>query len=383
MVSDTVQSDRPVIGIVGSQGAFGRWLQQFFSRRMGLQVIGRDPHGDTALSEAALIEAADVLIFSAPIRVTPQLIRHYVQVAAGAERGKLWMDLTSIKRAPVEALLESQAEVVGLHPMCAPPKISTLRGRPLVVCPARLDRWRDWLQAFLQASEAQCRTVEPGRHDRIMALVQGLSHASHMLQGAVLTELAPELGGMAAISELGTIGHALDLTVTRRVLGGNPDIYTDIQFDNPHVLEVLKHLQHQLAGLAEAVGRGDDAARRQVRQHWLVDSARTFGREDLQEGSHAFERLGYLLEDLAEPRYLSVFLPEDRPGSLRALLSAFEDCGVNLDSIHSSRNPEGELHFRLGVSRDCEADRLHAVASAIETAGIGRVVAGLVSDQTG
>lgn len=343
---------------------------------MGLEVIGRDPAGDTDLSEAALIDAADVLIFSAPIRVTPELIGHYVRIAAGRERGKLWMDLTSIKSAPVQALLESQAEVAGLHPMCAPPKTATLRGRPMVVCPARVQHWRSWLDAFLQASEACCSTVDPDRHDRIMALVQGLSHAGHMLQGAVLAELAPAVGGLEAIAALGTVGHQLDLTVTQRILAGNPDIYTDIQFDNPHVLDMLRHLQRQLEGLVGAVAAGDDVARGDVRRHWLQDSAGLFGADRLKEGSHAFERLGYLLQDLAEPRHLSVFLPLDRPGSLRALLSAFEAGGVNLDSIHSSRNPEGELHFRLGVSRQVDVARLKAVAAAIESAGIGRVVEG-------
>ncbi|MHC1479695.1 prephenate dehydrogenase [Frateuria aurantia] len=373
-MSEAVETRRPVIGIVGSQGAYGRWLGQFFSQRLGLQVLGRDPAGDEALSEAALIAAADVLIFSAPIRVTPELIRHYVRLAAGTERGKLWMDLTSIKSAPVEALLESQAEVVGLHPMCAPPKTPTLRGRPMVVCAARLDTWRDWLDQFLQASEAHCSVVDPVQHDRIMALVQGLTHASHMLQAAVLAELAPALGGMDAVSALGTIGYELDLTVTRRILHGNPDIYADIQFDNPHVLDVLDRLRLHLDELGAQVAKGDAPAREQVRQRWLIDSAAAFGRDRLAEGSYAFERLGYLLEDLSEPCYLSVFLPQDRPGSLRALLSAFEQCGVNLDSIHSSRNPDGELHFRLGISRECPTAQLEVVRQAIESAGIGRVV---------
>ena len=39
----------PLVGIVGSQGAFGRWLARFLRERMGVQVIGRDPAGDTAL----------------------------------------------------------------------------------------------------------------------------------------------------------------------------------------------------------------------------------------------------------------------------------------------------------------------------------------------
>ena len=34
--------ESPVIGIVGSQGAYGRWLGRFFRDQMGLRVVGRD-----------------------------------------------------------------------------------------------------------------------------------------------------------------------------------------------------------------------------------------------------------------------------------------------------------------------------------------------------
>ncbi len=119
------------MGIVGNAGAYGRWLSVFFRERMGLQVIGRDPAGDAVLSPRELALQADVLIFSAPIRHSVAVIDDYVAAAAGDEAGKLWLDLTSIKQAPVEAMLRSRAEVVGLHPMAAPPKIGSLKGRVL------------------------------------------------------------------------------------------------------------------------------------------------------------------------------------------------------------------------------------------------------------
>ena len=33
----------PVIGIIGSEGAYGRWLRRFFEDRMQLRVLGHDP----------------------------------------------------------------------------------------------------------------------------------------------------------------------------------------------------------------------------------------------------------------------------------------------------------------------------------------------------
>ncbi|MBE1160534.1 prephenate dehydrogenase [Dyella acidiphila] len=364
----------PRIGLVGSQGAYGRWLRRFFEQRMGLQVWGRDPVGDTALSERALLEEVDVLVFCAPIRQTPEVIRHYADIAAGIERGQLWLDITSIKAAPVAAMLSSQAEVVGLHPMSAAPKSATLRGRAMVVCEARLDAWRPWLEAFLAASEADCVRAEAEQHDRVMALVQGMVHASHMVQGAVLRELAPDVGGLDAIRPFASVGYELDMAVMRRMLASNPAIYQDIQFDNPHVAPMLERMSAQLDKLCDLVWRGDNVARDQLREQLLERSRDYAGKQSVAEGSYAFERLGYLLADLREPRFISVFLPLDRPGSLRALLSVFEQRGINLDSIHSSRSADGELLFRIGVSRDGDATALQDAVRAIEAEGIGRVL---------
>jgi prephenate dehydrogenase len=364
----------PRIGLVGSQGSYGRWLRQFFEQRMGLHVAGRDPHGDIALTERALIEAVDVLIFCAPIRQTPSVIRHYVEIAAGAERNQLWLDITSIKAAPVAAMLASQADVVGLHPMSAAPKSTTLRGRAMVVCEARLDKWRPWLERFLAATEADCVHADADQHDRVMALVQGMVHATHMAQGAVLRELAPAVGGFDGIRPFGSVGYELDVAVMRRILASNPAIYQDIQFENPYVAPMLERLAMHIGGLRDLVRQGDDAARTHMRETLLAQSRAYIGTEAVAEGSYAFERLGYLLADLREPRFISVFLPLDRPGSLRALLSVFEQRSVNLDSIHSSRSAEGELLFRIGVSRDADADALREAMRAIEAKGIGRIV---------
>jgi len=367
-------TDGPVIGIVGSGGAYGRWLAQFFRERMGLDVIGRDVTCDTALSERELIERSEVLIFSAPIRITPDLIAEYVHIADGIEGDRLWLDITSIKSTPMAALLKSQAEVVGLHPMSAPPRGPTLKGRAMVVCEARLDRWRSWLQAFLSATQADCVQASPEQHDQAMALVQGMVHASHMAQGALWRELAPAVGGLAAIEPFHTVGYELDLTVTQRMLAGNPAIYQDIQFENPHVSPMLDRLVEHVTRLRDLVTTGDDDARTRMREDWLGDSATFFGDESLDRGSRRFERMAHLLADLGSADSLDVVLPQDSPGSLRALLSVFEAHGVSFDSIHSSRVSNGELRFRLGLPGDTSAAELAAAVARMQAEGIARLL---------
>ena len=363
----------PVVGLVGSAGAYGRWLRGYFEQRMGLRVLGHDPADPASDTPEQLVEHADVLVFAAPIRAVPELVARYVALSAGRERGRLWLDVTSLKQAPVAAMLQSQAEVVGLHPMTAPPKAPTLKGRVVVVCQARLQHWQPWLQQLLQGLQGEYVHAEPAHHDQVMALVQALVHALHLGQAAVLRELASGLGGPAALLPFRSGAFEMDMAVISRILSLNPAIYEDIQFGNPHTGVVLERLAAQIEHLRALVGRGDEAARAQFREHFLTASRQAWG-DVAEEGGYTFERIGYLLADLTETRSLSVHLPQDRAGSLRELLHVFEQHGISLASIHSSRTPAGEVHFRIGFDADAGLEDLHAAAQAIDRSGLGRVL---------
>jgi len=365
---------KPVVGIVGSDGAYGRWLRRFLEQRLGLDVIGHDPADAASDSPETLLERAEVLIFSAPIRHTPALIADYVARSAGREADRLWLDVTSVKSAPVEAMLASQAEVVGLHPMTAPPKAPTLKGRVMVVCEARLSRWQPFVQQLCEALEAECVRATPEHHDQVMALVQAMVHATHLAQAGVLREYAPLLGALPALMPYRSASFELDTAIIARILSLNPAIYEDIQFGNPHVAPMLDRLLAQLQQLRSQLEQGDDAARAAFRQQLLLDNRDSLGAEVLADGNYTFERVGYLLADLTERNAISVHLPEDRPGSLRELLHVFERHRVSLASIHSSRTPAGEVHFRVGFVAGSDALALQAAAIEIDASGIGRVL---------
>ncbi len=365
-----METSHPCIGIVGSAGAYGRWLRAFFEQRMGLRVIGHDPLDSASASVEALLDRADVLLFSLPIRDTVALIRDWTARASGREAGRLWLDITSIKAGPVAAMLGSQAEVAGLHPMTAPPKSPTLKGRALAVCRARLRHWAPWLDMLLIALEAECVDVEPEQHDRAMALVQGMVHATRLAEAGVLRQMA---GDVSALLPLRTAGFEMDLASAARILSLNPAIYEDIQFGNRYVPEVLRLLAEQFERLAHLVEQGDAAARQTFRDVYLTENRDGFGSQVLQTGNYTFERIGYLLADLADAHTLSVHLSEDRPGSLRELLHLFEARGINIASLHSSRTQAGELHFRFGFDGAVEPSCLQAVATDLLGSGLGRV----------
>lgn len=367
-------TQHPVIGIIGSEGAYGRWLRCFFEERMHLRVLGHDPAVAQSDSAERLLAEADVLLFAVPIRSTEAIIDTLLQQSAGRERGRLWLDITSIKQRPVAAMLRSQAEVVGLHPMTAPPKAPTLKGKVLVICEVRLDVWRDWLLVLFAALQAECVRVMPDYHDRAMALIQAMVHATHLAEAGVLRGHAQHLGPPSALLPLRSAAFELDVAVITRILSLNPQIYEDIQFGNPYALEMLDSLLDELSTLRDMIAQGDDAARTAFRIRFLQDNRDHFDPDTLADSNHTFERVGYLLADLVERVSISVHLPEDRPGALRALLQVFEGHSVSLSSIHSSRTPAGEVHFRIGFEAGLDAEAYAAVVAEIDASQLGRVL---------
>jgi prephenate dehydrogenase len=218
----------------------------------------------------------------------------------------------------------------------------------MVVCEARLQHWQPWVDTLCTALQAECVRATPQHHDQMMALVQAMVHATHLAQAGVLRQYQPQLGDLAAMMPYRSASFELDTAIISRILSLNPAIYEDIQFGNPYVAPMLERLVGQLQALQAQVGQGDDTARSAFREQLLSANRSAFGEQALAEGNYTFERVGYLLADLTERNALSVHLPEDRPGSLRELLNVFEQHRISLASIHSSRTPGGEVHFRIG-----------------------------------
>ncbi len=358
-----------VVGVVGAAGAYGQWLCRFFADVMHCKVIGADPMLPGSPSPANLVASADVLVFSAPIRQTPGIIADYVQAAGDRSRQQLWLDVTSLKQAAVDAMLQSQADVVGLHPMCAAPKTRTLRDRVLVVCEGRLQRWQRWFAALLQAFDAQTVHCTPAAHDQVMALVQGMIHAGHLAQAQVLSQQPAALAQLGHLMRFRSPSFTLDMTVLARILTSNPAIYEDIQFLNPHLPAVLDGLADAMQRMAQQIRAGSADARADWRRQNLSTPLATLGEEALQQGYTRFDQLAYLLADLDEPNVVIMHLPRDEPGQLQLLLAAFATRQVNLHSLHSSRDGEGKVHFRLGLDRAITAPEVHAALNELASSG--------------
>jgi len=187
------------------------------------------------------------------MRATREVIE---KVGPHMRKDSLLMDLTSLKKEPVKAMLESSvSEVIGCHPLFGP-KVDSPAGETIVLCPARSIRWISWLTDMLKKGGITVVETTPERHDRMMALVQGLSHFNTIVMGLVLSE-----AGVAGeeLMKFATPAFRGKMEIMARLFCRNPALYADILTMNPES-EGLIDAYERTVGMLKNMMRGRDAA---------------------------------------------------------------------------------------------------------------------------
>jgi prephenate dehydrogenase len=168
------------IGIIGGTGGIGRWFASFFQKEGYTVHVSGERIG---LRPPEMAAACPVVIVSVPIGVTQAVIG---EVGPHMKQDSLLMDLTSLKAAPVQAMLDAAAsEVIGLHPLFGP-GVQSLEGQNVVLCPARGERWIPWVREVLGNRGANLIETTPERHDEVMAVVQALNHLDTIVLGLAI-----------------------------------------------------------------------------------------------------------------------------------------------------------------------------------------------------
>lgn len=239
------------VAVIGGHGKIGRLLVRLFGD-LGHRMLVVDT--DTALRGAEAAAAADVTIVSVPIDRTESVVR---EVGPHVRPDSLLMDVTSIKSAPMAAMLESTAgSVVGTHPMFGP-SVHTLQGQRVVVCRGRGDDWADWVRQAFTARGLVVTETSAAQHDRAMAVVQVLTHFQTQVQGITLARLGIPLSETLPFT---SPAYLLELYVAARHFAQDPGLYGPIEMRNPLSGEVTAAFGASVQELATVIAEGDQQA---------------------------------------------------------------------------------------------------------------------------
>jgi len=127
--------------------------------------------------------------------------------------------------------------LIPTHPMFGP-YIQTIAGQVIVLTSDDKTKNTSSYQAlkgYLNSEKAKVVEVAPKEHDRMMAVVQGLTHLNMFVIAETMKRLNFHIGeSMNFISPI----YKIMISSVGRYLGQNPQLYADIQMYNEEVLEV-------------------------------------------------------------------------------------------------------------------------------------------------
>jgi len=247
------------ISIIGGCGAMGRWIINYLKGKGDFEIIIADPdeiEGTRLVKTFGIkyeydnkeaVRDSDIVIVSVPVEVTPNVI---AEVAPHMKEGSLLIDIASIKTEAGSSMLKhapSSVELLSIHPMFGP-RVKDVKGQVIAIIPVRPGKWFEKVKAFLEKEDADVVVTTCEEHDKIMSIVQGLTHFTSIVFAGVIREMNIDLKQSRRFS---TPIYNAFLPIVYRVVCQNPELYAQLQVRNPHVLEVQEKFISQAVKLNE------------------------------------------------------------------------------------------------------------------------------------
>jgi len=219
-----IKQDLGHVVVVGGQGKLG----QLFSQMLVLsgykvKSIDKNDWHDAA----AIFDGAGLVIVTVPINVTCEVIRDKL---TQLPENCILADLTSIKAAPLAAMLAAhKGPVIGLHPMFGP-DVGSLAKQVVVVCHGRHAEAYQWLLQQIEIWGARIVEAQAEKHDKAMQLVQAMRHFSTFVYGVNLCKEEADIDNLLQFS---SPIYRLELAMVGRLFAQDPELYADIIFAQP------------------------------------------------------------------------------------------------------------------------------------------------------
>ncbi len=238
------------ITIIGGRGRMGKFFtEQLSAAGHNVSVLGSDwENADKLLGEAELV------LVSVPIEKTVDVVKRaakYLAPTCGLA------DITSLKNAPVQAMLEQhQGPVMGLHPMFGP-SIKSFSGQKVVVCSGRNDDSFQWLLDFMHSSGAKLIECTPEEHDTMMTIIQATQHFSRFSFGVFL---ATEKFDIDRSLSMASPSYHQEIDIVNRLFAQNPTLCVDIMLATEERCQTIEKLANTYSRLAQLVEGKDRVA---------------------------------------------------------------------------------------------------------------------------
>lgn len=243
--------------VLGGAGKMGRWFATFLGAQ-GWVVELADPVG--VASDLPCRRDwrdgpvdHDLIVVATPLHATNAVLLALAEVRPPG----VVFDVGSLKtplRSGLEALVRAGVRTTSVHPMFGP-DTSLLSGRHVVFVDVGVPEATAVARALFAETMAERVDVDLDTHDRLIAFVLGLSHATNLAFNLALGRAGDDLPTLAGIS---STTFDAQLAVSARVAHENPQLYYEIQALNDYGLVSLGALRDAVGALVAHVEKRDE-----------------------------------------------------------------------------------------------------------------------------
>ena len=273
------------IAIIGGAGKMGQWLCRLLDNDdFHIIIADKDPEAlvaalkspriETTADSIAAVKQADIIVISVPLDKFENAVK---EIAPHIRPGRIIADLSSVKAKPVAIMHRYIKEglILGVHPLFGP-NVTSLSGQNIVLTPVTDKEKALAAEAanFIQGYGAGVKIMTPEAHDKLMAVVQGLSHFAAIAAADALAGL----GDLGEMKDVSTTTFRIFLNYIDSVIGDDPELYAAIQMEHPEMADIYQALTQSIdkfGGYVKNKDTGSFVKRMKELKGWLGGNSKS------------------------------------------------------------------------------------------------------------
>jgi prephenate dehydrogenase len=227
------------IGVIGGTKGLGKTIATFLKKEgNNVTITGRDTTiGNKVSKEIGVSYSNDnkkvaslneIVIVSVPIDFIEEII---IEIASYLKPGSLLLDVASVKEKSCNIMkqyLPSNVEFIPTHPIFGP-RTNSLEGQLIVLTPIKKGKWYKKVVSFLKSYDVRILEVDSKEHDKMMAIVQVLTHFSYISIASTISKLGVDI---KTTREFASPIYNLMVDIIGRITSQNPFLTYSIQKEN-------------------------------------------------------------------------------------------------------------------------------------------------------
>lgn len=214
------------VHIIGGSGKMGSWLKNYLEKNGFVVSVS----GSTDTEKNRSLTTADIVFFSVPISVAPDIIQ---RTARHVKKNSLLVDLSSITYGTSKIFHKLNLASLSIHFLFGP-TVTNIANQKIIFIYTKKHPLIQKLKQLLTKDGAGVFEMDYSMHDLNMSYIQALTHFVNLiLAETVLNNVSPNIT---------TPNFLNQYVITLRTLTNNsPKLLTEIQMLNPEFKKILKN----------------------------------------------------------------------------------------------------------------------------------------------